>query len=221
MLLEALDATSAPAQPFMRRCYDSANVAGAPPWLLRLGSGQSLHDNGNLTAGRAQGALFAQPGGYLVTPELVLPLAVGSAQGLRLRGTRDRGRSGPESGHGTNALATNEVALVIGLGGTAGLGPLEDAFQEVPNRPANAGPGTNRVQAVRARIDGLSRFRNGDCEQAAELLEQSVDLADGRSTRRPSSRHSGWHAGAPCRPSGSARSESDDRPSWRWAPATQ
>lgn len=59
-------------RPVLHRCYGSD-----PADMIRLGPGESMHDNVNLTMG-ASGPVFVHAGRYVITPQLSVPDRVAS-----------------------------------------------------------------------------------------------------------------------------------------------
>ncbi|GAB7191542.1 hypothetical protein NUM3379_22500 [Kineococcus sp. NUM-3379] len=162
--------------PVLRRCY-----AVGDDRIVRLRSGESLHENVNLTLGSA-GAPFDEPGRWRVRPVLLLPSGGGEPDGTAVVGEELEVLVEARAADGDGALARRpDVRTALALGGTAGRGEVRRTLQAYAD-----GAAPDPLRAAAQRVRGLELARDAgdpagtaaDRIAAADLLEEALDRGE-------------------------------------------
>ncbi len=161
--------------PFMRRCY-----AVAQDERVMLGRGESLHDNVNLAFGAA-GSPFAEPGDYVVTPELTLyddrsDRPVSTVRGESLAITVLRPANAAEN-RDAEVVFRTQSSLALALGGSTRLSTAADDLLAVADRRSSDGTHPDGLSAAVYRMRGLQASREKKLPDAKMLLDRALDLA--------------------------------------------
>lgn len=173
-----------PFAPMMLRCF-----AVAPEGRLALTPGASMHDNLNLSFGSA-GVPFAEPGDYLLTPELTLygtdqqtPLGVVRGSSLLITVQRPEGAAERQD---AETMFQSDQGIVLSLGGAKGLqSAASDLIDITERRLVEGGGQPDSLVAATLRMQGLDAHRDSYKqelesekvelrEQALQMLQESV-----------------------------------------------
>jgi hypothetical protein len=161
-------------EPFMRRCFDVS-----APERVALHTGESLHDNLNLTFGSG-GFPLAEPGDYLVKPILTLVDASNeAAYGVVEGGALPISIAPPQSAAERRDAAVmfrNDVGASLALGGADVLTSAALELQEVVDRRRFDGRvgGPDGLVAASTRMLGIHAARRGNRREAARLLDLAL-----------------------------------------------
>lgn len=170
--------------PMMLRCF-----AVAPEGRLALTPGASMHDNLNLSFGSA-GSPFAEPGDYLVTPELTVygsdqQTPLGVVRGSSLMITIQRPENAAEQ-RDAETIFQSDQGIVLALGGNGSLQQAAEELMEITARRMDErGDEPDSLVAATLRMQGLDANRDSNNQEqesqklklqqrALEMLTKSV-----------------------------------------------
>ncbi len=158
--------------PFMRRCFDVAD-----PERIALSPGEALHDNLNLTFG-ASGFPFAEPGDYVVTPEVTLYNAtgdtpIGVVRGASLPITVSAGSAAER--RDADVMFQADAGMALALGGASCLDQAVGQLAEIAERRAHESTGrADGLVAATLRMQGIQALRLEEKGEARTFLRAAL-----------------------------------------------